>query len=315
MTLYTRIVDTLIRKRHQSYNTGRKKSFHIDTPVISTGSLTLGGAGKTPLTHYITGLLQKQGLSVSILSRGYGRKSKGIREVRLSGNTHTEALWCGDEPVMLKTRLPSVPVIVSEDRYSGARYIEKHHHPDVIVLDDGFQHRRLHHDKDILIFKNDFKGSAATYYPFGDLRDSLSRLKEADLIFLEEGTSRDVIQFLSSQTALIPYQLTYSLDKPVGNTHKICAFCGIARPERFHRTLNELNIHTDKYITFRDHVHYTPHRLHTLKKTKCDIYITTLKDYVKLPKTFLQKHSVLTINMEIVPDKDSEKLIVETLII
>ncbi len=304
---YSRIVDVLIRQRHHHYRTGRYPSHKIQTPVLATGSLTLGGAGKTPLTHYLARLFHENGISVCILSRGYGRESKGILEVHRTEHTDQEARRCGDEPVMLKTLLPSVPVIVSEDRVAGAQYIEKHHKPQVILLDDGFQHRKLKHDMDILIFKKEFKGARASYFPFGDLRDSLSRLVEADLIFLEEGVSRNVIEFLSSQTAVIPYQLTYSLDKPVNNTHKTCAFCGIARPDRFKETLRIMNIHPQTVISFRDHVKYSPARIKKLKKSGCSHFITTLKDSVKLPRTFMEQNRISVIKMDIVPKKSVEQ--------
>jgi tetraacyldisaccharide 4'-kinase len=313
MNLYSRLVETYIRHRHRIFDSGKKKIRRIDTSILSTGSLTLGGAGKSPLTHFIAKLLISQGVSPAILSRGYGRQSQGMQEVHLSGNLSKDAQHFGDEPVMLKSLLPHVPVVVSADRYTGARFLEQRYQPRVIVLDDGFQHRRLHHDLDILIFKKDFKGKNASYFPFGDLRDSLSRLEEADFIFLETGAIQEVSNFLSSQATVIPYKLTYTLDKPVLQKGPICAFCGIARPDRFQETLHMLNIHPRTFIPFRDHVVYTASHLKRLIQTDCKIFITTQKDAVKLPESFLKTHDIYLVIMDIVPDIPVDKQILHHL--
>ena len=309
MNFYSRLAEAYICRRHRAFDSGKKEIKRVDTPILSTGSLTLGGAGKSPLTHFIAKLLISQGVSPAILSRGYGRQSRGVHEVHLSDNLSKDAKQFGDEPVMLKSLLPHIPVVVSQDRYDGARFLEQRYQPRVIVLDDGFQHRRLHHDLDILIFKKNFKGMKASYFPFGDLRDSLSRLKKADFIFLEDGASQKVTEFLSSQAAVIPYTLTYSLDKPIRQTGSICAFCGIAGPDRFQETLQMLNIHPRIFIPFRDHVNYNPAKLQRLIRTGCETFVTTQKDAVKLPESFLKTHDVHLVIMDIVPDIPVDKLI------
>jgi len=304
MISYNQIADYFIRKRHDRYNTGKKASHKVRTPVISTGSLTIGGAGKTPLTHYIARLLYQQNISFSILSRGYGRKSKGLHEIINQNDSVSEACKYGDEPLMLKQLLPDIPVIVCEDRYTGARYIEDKYKPRIILLDDGFQHRRLRRDLDVLIFKKDFKGTEAGYYPFGDLRDSLKRLKEANFIFLEKMASSDVKSFLQEKSHIISFEFSYSLSEKIRDKNKdITAFCGIAKPDRFLETMKILGLSPRFFIPFPDHVHYTPSRIRRLIKTESKSFITTQKDYVKLPAEFKTGYEINTIEMEIIPDK------------
>ncbi|HDT12412.1 MAG TPA: tetraacyldisaccharide 4'-kinase, partial [Candidatus Marinimicrobia bacterium] len=251
MINYNKIADYIIKTRHDQYNTGKKVSYKIHTPVISTGSLTIGGAGKTPLTLYIARLLTQQNIHFSILSRGYRRHSKGLHVISIKNDSASEALKYGDEPVMIKQILPDIPVIVCEDRYTGAKFIEDTFKPQIILLDDGFQHRKLRRDLDILIFKKDFKGIKAGYYPFGDLRDSLKRLKEANFIFLEKGVSPEVKSFLQEKSHIIPFNISYSLTEKIRDNKKdITAFCGIAKPERFLETLTGLGFSPRIFIQF-----------------------------------------------------------------
>ncbi len=304
MISYNRLADYIIKRRHDQYNRGEKISRKVRTPIISTGSLTIGGAGKTPLTIYIAQLLCQQNLSFAILSRGYRRHTKGLHEIVITKDLALEAVKYGDEPVMLKKRFPEFPVIVCEDRYVGVQYIENKYQPRIILLDDGFQHRKLHRDLDVLIFKKDFKGSKATYYPFGDLRDSLKRLKEANFIFLEKGASHETVSFLQEKSHIIFYDFSYTLEgKTRTDNVPFTAFCGIAKPDRFLDSLRTSYLFPDTFISFPDHVDYTPSRIKKLIKTGNTHFITTYKDYVKLPEQFKNDFQIDVFRMDVIPDK------------
>ncbi|MEA1986533.1 MAG: tetraacyldisaccharide 4'-kinase [Candidatus Marinimicrobia bacterium] len=295
--------DLLIKIRHALYDNGFFKSQQVETPVISIGSITIGGAGKTPLTIAIAELLKNLGLKVAILSRGYKRNKSGIHQIQNSKNISEMAQLYGDEPTLIFKSINDVPVVVAKKRFDGAKFIEDNIRPDVILLDDGFQHRKLLHTADILIFKKDFEGCDEKYFPFGRLRDSLSRLKKSDLIFYQKGTNERVIKFLKKQSQTIEYSIEYKLTGTKNNKLKIekpiTAFCGIAKPKAFFHTLKHKQIICDNEITFQDHKKYTNSTMKKLLSTNANTFITTEKDLIKLSNSFVYKKNIVKLSMKI----------------
>lgn len=293
----------IIKLRHKLYDINFFRSKKVDTSVISIGSITIGGAGKTPLTIAVAKMLTDMNIKVAILSRGYKRKKTGLNEIRDLSDLQKTAMDYGDEPTLIALTLKNIPVIVSENRFLGAEYIEKKINPDVILLDDGFQHRKLSHSADILIFKNDFKGKKETYFPFGKLRDSLSQLKNSDLIFYEKGTKNSVKEYLKEQASIQEYNIKYQLisnNKSKINIKKpITSFCGIAKPELFFAALKDLNIDCKYNLKFSDHKKYGNFTIRKILSTKSNTFITTEKDFLKLPKEFVANNKILTLTMKI----------------
>lgn len=218
--------------------------FKVAVPVISIGNVVAGGTGKTPFVHLLAKNFSKT-KKVAILSRGYGPMP--------------------DEPMLLARRLPNVGVYVGKDRVALAKQAVKEG-AELIFLDDGFQHRRLHRDLDIVLH-----GQGKEHYlPWGFLRDSPSRLKTAEVVDTKD-TRLVLKRILDLQGREIPSIRGW----------EVGIFCGIARPERFKKTVEELGAKVVKEVYFADH------ELADLSLLGEGVWICTEKDFVKLPKTDL----------------------------
>ena len=152
--------------RNRLYDSGTLRTHKLQGPVVSIGSISAGGAGKTPFLIMLGELLKQRGIAFDVLSRGYGRKTKGVRLVDPQGSPQE----FGDEPLLIARKL-GVPVIVGEDRYAAGQLAEAKFGPQVHLLDDGFQHRRLARDFDIvLVTRRELRD---TLLPSGRLREPL----------------------------------------------------------------------------------------------------------------------------------------------
>ena len=165
------------------YETNILSTKSLNCKVISIGNITVGGSGKTPTVEYLSNLLQSKGHKVGIISRGYKRKSKSTLVVT-DGKKKPES-WkhVGDEPFLLAHKLENIPIVVGTSRYkAGSMMIEKFQ-PDVILIDDGFQHLSLHRDLDIVLVNSKDKRSDHKLTS-GKLREPISNLTKADLIII-----------------------------------------------------------------------------------------------------------------------------------
>jgi len=314
------LFDVIINFRHKLYNDNFFRSKKVDTPVISIGSVTIGGAGKTPLTIAIAKILINMDYKVAILSRGYKRERSGVHEIKEFMDLYKTSADYGDEPILLALTLKNTPVVVAKDRFLGAKYIEKEIKPDVILLDDGFQYRKLLHSIDLLIFKNDFKGENETYFPFGKLRDSLSRLKNSDLIFYEKDTKHSVKEYLKKQSNIQGYDIIYELisnnEAKIDIKKPITSFCGIAKPDLFFKAIKGLNIDCEHNLKFRDHKKYQRSTIKKILSTKSNTFITTEKDFIKLPTEFIINNKILVLTMKIrFSDKKSIEKVLNDVVI
>src|SRR6266550_962906 len=168
-----------IALRNKLFDRGALSTMRLDRPVISVGNLSTGGSGKTPFVITIGELLKERGIPFDVLSRGYGRKTGGVRIVDPTGY----ASEFGDEPLLIARKL-GVPVIVGERRYEAGRVAEQEFQTQLHLLDDGFQHRSLARDFDIVLMASgDFKDRLL---PSGRLREPLSSLERADAIVLPQ---------------------------------------------------------------------------------------------------------------------------------
>ena len=170
----------ILKIRNKSYDSGRRKSEKAKVPTICVGNVTVGGTGKTPCVEMLLRLLQEEGISAAVLSRGYGRKTKGYLEV----TPGSAASQTGDEPLQIKRAFPQVPVAVDKDRLEGCHKLCEDVHPDVIVLDDAFQYRALKADLNIVLVSWVRPVHSDRLLPFGRLRDLPERLNQADIIIV-----------------------------------------------------------------------------------------------------------------------------------
>lgn len=275
------IYSAIVAARNALYDGGVLKSQRLKSPVVSVGNLRVGGAGKTPFTIAIGKLFQKHGIAFDVLSRGYGRSSSGVKLVDVNGSSHE----FGDEPLLIAKKL-EVPVIVGESRYAAGAFAEKQfaelkpsHGLWVHLLDDGFQHRQLARDFDIvLVTPTDAKDSML---PFGRLREPLKSLLRADVIVLTEGTALE-----TPPNKLVWYaQRKLNVD-PKLKDEKLVAFCGIAQPQNFFVQLREAGLSVQATKSLRDHHRYSQSDIQDLlalrKQHGATAFITTEKDLQNL---------------------------------
>jgi tetraacyldisaccharide 4'-kinase len=276
--------------KKQLFTWGWLKRSHLESTVISVGSVSAGGAGKTPVVLMLAGILRHRGYAVRILTRGYKRNSETISRVE----PFDDARWHGDEPVLLAQR-SGVPVYVGADRYQAGVMAEQGEPTEKLVvhlLDDGFQHRCLARDIDIvLLTQEDIED---TLLPAGNLREPLEAVAQADIVILREEEAdslRPVVKGLSGSKRqpaiwIIRRQLSLGEGGDVAIPAMPFAFCGIARPENFLRMLSADGYQAVEAVTFEDHHAYTEADISRLvqeaRAVEANGFVTTEKDAVKL---------------------------------
>ncbi len=257
--------------KNRLYNSGVLKSRTLRGPVVSIGNLSVGGSGKTPFVILLGELLKQRGIAFDVLSRGYGRNTRGVLEVEVSGSPHR----FGDEPLLIARHL-NCPVVVGESRYEAGAYAEAKFGSQLHILDDGFQHRSLTRDFDIVLLSvDDLKDQPL---PAGRLREPLSSLKRADAMVVP-----------SDMNFAAPAKPTWRVNRnlEISNVpeHPV-AFCGIARPHRFLHELNNLNIQPAATKLYRDHHAYKPADIEDLIALRdqhaATGFVTTEKDQINL---------------------------------
>jgi tetraacyldisaccharide 4'-kinase len=250
----------------------------LQWPVVSIGNLSVGGAGKTPVVIQLAQLLAGQGQHIDVLSRGYGRSVQNIARVETEGSAERY----GDEPLLIASSA-CVPVYVGADRYEAGAFAEREHPgPGIHLLDDGFQHRRLARDVDIVVLhSSDFNDGLL---PAGRLREPLAALNRASVIVLrsEDRHFEDELRKLGIN-APIWIQHRRLVVEP---RTRAVAFCGIARPEEFFAALRRNGSEIAATSQYRDHHPYTDSDLDQLIQLRdtchAEGFVTTEKDWVRL---------------------------------
>ncbi len=247
-------------------------------PVISIGNLSTGGSGKTPLTITLARALSGRGVHVDVLSRGYGRVSRAAMRVDLNGTAEE----FGDEPLEI-ARAAGVPMFVAARRYDAGVMAEAESPAGVHLLDDGFQHRRLHRDVDIvLVSARDFRDRLL---PAGNLREPLRALLRATCMAIsadDEGVE-ELLKSIGWQGPV--WRVRRRMEVPQAGG-PVIAFCGIARPEQFFAGLEAGGMLLAGRIVFADHHRYTANDVERLReemrKSGAVACVTTEKDRVRL---------------------------------
>ena len=278
----------VLRLRRSLAASGRLERRTLDNVVLSVGSLSAGGAGKTPVVLALAAMLQEREYAVDILTRGYRRRGKAVEQVDPAGT----AAHFGDEPLLLAQR-SAVPVYVGADRYQAGCLAEAARRPGTIVhlLDDGFQHRQLARDLDlVLLTRQDVED---ILLPAGNLREPLSALRRADVVLVREDEAESLERFVSVVTRetgppplwKIRRTLVFPKFESSALRHTV-AFCGIARPQDFFTMLARNHLVPAEKLVFRDHHSYTDRDLDRLialaKRSHATGFVTTEKDAVKL---------------------------------
>ena len=274
MNFISGIYGGLVGARNALYDREFLRARRLRGPVVSVGNLSAGGSGKTPFVILLGELLKARGIPFDVLSRGYGRKSKGVRLVEPGGLPQEY----GDEPLLIARKL-QVPVIVGEDRYEAGGFAESRFGEQLHVLDDGFQHRALARDFDIVLLTP--QDSTDRLLPVGRLREKLTSLQRADAIVLASGASGESFPLEGKlvwrvRRGIVPENVP---SRPV-------VFCGIARPQSFVLQLRAANIDPVAEAFYRDHHAYTESDVRELtalkQRSEAGGFVTTEKDAVNL---------------------------------
>jgi len=289
----------LVRGRNLLYD---RRWLSVKRPalkVISVGNLTVGGTGKTPTVLWLAQALQDRGHRVGILTRGYSGKSTGVTVVGTAGDALASPAEVGDEPVMLSRSFAGV-VIAGRDRVAAAELARVRFDLDVAILDDGFQHRRLERDLDLLLLNGRRDTGNGWLLPAGPLREPPVAARRADVMIITKGETQERDGWLATHAMrpvfygdLRPTALVSSIqgkwnELPVGLLYgkRVVALAGIADPVSFYSSLREWEAEIAEVLEFPDHHVYTQGDWQTISlvSQKFDLIVTTEKDLVKLER-------------------------------
>jgi tetraacyldisaccharide 4'-kinase len=277
-----------VRLRNWSFDRGWKRSESSRIPVVSVGNLTLGGTGKTPCVEYVARYFRRHDRRVAILSRGYGAE-------------HGR----NDEAFVLEDNLPDVPHLQGPHRVELAKIAVEELDSEVLVLDDGFQHRRLRRDLDLVLLDATCPWGYGYLFPRGLLREPPASLRRADMVLLtrcDQVPTESVVQLRKEVERWAPAvpiaetthqpaawvnasglstTLTSLQDRPAA------AFCGLGNPDAFRRTLEQLDMNVIAWRTFPDHHAYSREDIESLRvwareQPASTVVVTTQKDLVKI---------------------------------
>jgi len=302
--------------------------------VISIGNITLGGTGKTPTVIDIAGVILRNGKQPVVISRGYGRQDESLLSIVSDGRTiQHDPVRNGDEPVLIADRLAGVPVVVGADRYQAAITALRDFQPDVVVLDDGFQHIRLGRTIDIVLVDASAPFGNGKLFPAGILREPLTALKRAhavlitraglksELSSLEETLRRYTAAgiFTSSHVPLDLVNIATNETRPLSSLRgtSVFAFSGIARPASFLTLLESLGAVVKSSSTYPDHYAYEKNDLANIFRQAADehvnMIVTTEKDGVRLRALRPDGIWTLRISLKVVESEAWERMILEVI--
>lgn len=305
----------IVGRRNAGFDSGRREIRRVSAPVISVGNLTVGGTGKTPLVAWLAQMLTAEGRRVALVSRGYGAASAGEPN---------------DEARELADRLPDVPHVQNRDRVAAARVALDEHHADVLVLDDAFQHRRLHRDLDIVLLDALDPFGGEHLLPRGLLREPMTSLRRADVVVLTrsdlvEPTRREAIHETAARfapqalwveamvrpTALLwrgndddERSLIQRLPLETLSGRRVAAFCALGNPAGFRRTLEGAGLQVAAFREFPDHHRYSDADLRQLDEWAAaqrdvEAVICTHKDWVKFDRKSIGPLPVYALSIEL----------------
>ena len=291
--------------RNRRYDRGRAAIHRAGVPVVCVGNLTLGGTGKTPLVKWIAHWFRERNIRVAIVSRGYAASASGIN----------------DEALELALSLPSVPHVQDPDRVAAARRAREEHRCQLVLLDDGFQHRRLARDLDIVLLDALEPFGFDHVFPRGTLREPATGLARADVVCLsradalspaERRAIRDRVARLAPQAAWCevahaPSGLINSTgqSQPLEtlNGLRVAAFCGIGNPAGFRHTLDAAGCEIVSWMEFPDHHSFDERDFATLgaaaASNPTDILVCTHKDLVKIARDQLAGRPLWAVAIDI----------------
>ena len=310
------------------YRTGFLRSKYLPAYVISVGNITTGGTGKTPFVAMLANLAKTHGFKVAILSRGYkGKRSNESLVVSDGEKMMASVNDAGDEPVLLSKKLSAVPVLISKKRYKIGSLAIKLFNPDLLLLDDGYQHISLHRDMNILLIDGKRQFGNRSLLPLGPLREPIEQIKRADIIIITKCTDRhsgaDLVDYFQKtfpeksifRSGHFPDQIIFPL---IGKAYQpnilkeknVVAFSGIAHPNDFLEMVKSLGANVIHHKAFSDHHFFNDSEIEELvafkKAFHADFLLTTEKDWIRIngKRSADLDIAFLTIKMRLIPDTD-----------
>ncbi|MBK4714751.1 MULTISPECIES: tetraacyldisaccharide 4'-kinase [Tenebrionibacter/Tenebrionicola group] len=231
-----------------SYRLGWRKVWRAPVPVVVVGNLTAGGNGKTPVVVWLVEQLQRRGIRVGVVSRGYGGKA-GRYPLLL--DMTTTPLQAGDEPVLIYQRT-GVPVAVAPQRSAAVQALIETHAPQIVIADDGLQHYALARDKEIVVIDGVRRFGNGWWLPAGPMRERAGRLKNVDAVIVNGGGARtgEIAMRLRPGQAV---NLLNGEKRPVSELEHVVAMAGIGHPPRFFATLKQCGVAVEKTVALADH--------------------------------------------------------------
>jgi tetraacyldisaccharide 4'-kinase len=300
--------------RNRRYDRGRSEVRRVAVPVVSVGNITMGGVGKTPLVEWLARWFRERGVRVTLISRGYGAEA-GSRN---------------DEALELEQKLPDVPHVQNPDRVEAAELAIEEFQCQLILLDDAFQHRRIHRDLDIVVIDALEPFGFDHVFPRGMLREPLSGLRRADVIALSRADLISTEERFAIQARVDRYALNAvrvemrhaprmllaadGREAPLETLAgaEVAAFCGIGNPQGFRSTLESCGCRITELREFPDHHAYTREDVESLTAwaaahSSAAMVVCTHKDLVKIGETQLGPLPLwaLTIGIEILGGQEA----------
>ena len=310
----------LLGAREWLYERGVLRSQSLPCVVVSVGNLTVGGTGKTPAVELAVRTLADLGHRPAVVSRGYRRQTRGIQVVADTASIRLDPEDAGDEPFLLARRLPRVPVIVGANRYEAARLAVERFHATAVVLDDGFQHKTLVKNLEIVMTRARNPWGNGRLLPGGPLREPLAALGRADLIVATEARSAVDLEDVRSAAArwapAVPvltaryapvecWEARRMRARPLDSLAgaRLLAFAGIASPRGFGATLGELGVDLLEQTAFPDHHWYSSEDLRRLslraQVLDAEALVTTEKDWVRLRRLPLPERPLYVVSVQL----------------
>jgi tetraacyldisaccharide 4'-kinase len=302
----------------------------LSCPVVSIGNITVGGSGKTPMVEQVARSLRELGAVPAVVSRGYGRDTRGTRIVADREGPRLPPRAAGDEPVLLADHLPGIPVVVGENRFEAGQVALSEWGVNAIVLDDGFQHRTLRKDLEILVINGRDPWGNRRLFPRGMLREPLSALDRADLFVVTnpltpadtEAATATIRRHNTRAPILVArYHVVGALAVPEGRAlppaslggRRLLAFAGLGSPRGFADTLSAAGVDMAGLIEYPDHHWFAEGDLEDLARHAGAIgaegLITTEKDWIRLRSLRLPAVSLSVLLVELHLDAGREQLL------
>jgi tetraacyldisaccharide 4'-kinase len=319
----SRLWEILHKIRRSFYEYGIFKKEYFKVPIISVGNLSFGGTGKTPIVVWLVQYLNQLDKNCVVLSRGYkGSKEKSIGLIKGGQRFRSNPLEFGDEPLLIARKIQNGSVLVGQNRAENLKSKFHELNPDVVVLDDGFQHLKLHRSLNILLFDAMLPIEKYKTFPLGYLREGLDSIKDADAILISrsnlasENKISELINLISqySRPDVVIARFYYrcigfydAFDKKVLSVEEIggknvIALSALASPESFYTSLEQLGANIIEKSTYPDHYFFTPEDINDLlvKSTQhLAVIIASEKDMVKIRRV-TQDPRILYMGIDIV---------------